>query len=89
MVTIECCYEFRHVNITFGDPQILFVSITFPSNQILQPLSVHSTIHYFLHLVPLFSSYDFWWWWGFCSLSSDWVWWKWQEFDHVEDWVDV
>ena len=85
---MELCNFFCSVgNISRVFPGVGFSTITFPSDQVLEPALEHSAVDDFLHDVFLFPVYELWWWWLQLVSSHDQVHWGCSQFDHVEDWV--
>ena len=88
MDAIKLCDQFRGINIALCQPRIFFVSIAFPSHQILQPPSINMAIDDFLDLEPLFAPYNIRRWGGFRSSSYDRVHRGRHKLDHMEDRMD-
>src|SRR6202171_132865 len=71
MDTIKLCDQFGGIDITLCQPRIFFVSVAFPSHQILQPPSINTAIDDFLDLKPLFAPYNIGRWGGIRPSSYD------------------
>jgi hypothetical protein len=66
--------------------------IALSSYQVLQLPTPHPAVNHLFDLIPLLSSYNlgwWWWWWWMCLSTFNQIWWGQQEFDDMEDGVEV
>ena len=78
------CEDFRG-----GLPGIVFVTIFFPLNEILESSPVPMTVEYLLYFPLRFSIDNYGWWVVFCFPSCNWVIWSWSKLYYVEHWMKL
>jgi len=70
-------------------PEIAFMAVSFPLNEILESFLVLTTIEYLLYFPLCFSIDDYGQWVIFCFLSCDQVVWSQSKLYYVEHWVEL
>jgi hypothetical protein len=85
--TIELIYELQGTDVLFINPGVFFASITFPSDQELEVMSVEAAVEDRFKFILQFSFNDYWIWQRCGASSGNGIDRCMKEFDHTEDWV--
>jgi len=86
---MEICNHFRSITkVVPIFPAVVFYSVAFPFDQILQFPPEHPTVQHFFYNVLFFAVNKFWWWWWSPTPSDNGVWWSRSQLNNVEDWVE-
>jgi len=86
---IELCCQFWCRDFRGRLPRIVFVTIPFPLDKILESSPVPMTVEYLLYFLLCFSVDDYGQWVVFCSLSCDQVFWGWSKLHYIEHWMEL
>ena len=84
MFAIELRYEFWCKDFGSRLPGVVFVTVSFPLDEVLESSLVPTTVKYFLHLLLRFSIDDYGRWVVFCFVSCNQVVWSRSELHYVE-----
>jgi len=86
---MELCYESWYRNFGGGLPGIMFVAISLPFNEVLEPSLVPTTVEYLLYFPLCFSINDYGQWVVFRFSSWNWVVWSRSELYYVKHWMEL